>query len=93
MWRQLLNNLDKLPDEGSDAPTMESITPEPIHDGESPVLLQKIVTEVYFYTATNGENIWYGTNSFQDVQILGEMRLSEARKLIQSAKTRRRRRK
>lgn len=93
MWRNLINGLEQLPEEGKGAPTMENIKPEPILDGEAPVVLQKIVTEVYTYTSLDGEKSWFGTNTFQDIQVLGKMRLSEAQKMIQAAKTRRRRKK
>lgn len=92
MWRNLINKLPELPQDGESAPNMENIDKPPIHDGESPVVLQKIVTEIYVYTSVDDENLYFGSQSFQDIQILGNMRLSEAVKIINSAKRKRRRR-
>jgi hypothetical protein len=92
-WRDLINSIPNMPTEGENAPKMENISKEPIKDGESPVTLQKIVTEIYVYTSTNIEDLWFGSQTLQDVQVLGQMRLSEALGTIQSAKARRRRRK
>lgn len=92
-WKNIINSIPDMPIEGKDAPAMESISKEPIKDGESPVTLQKIITEVYVYTSTDIEDLWFGSQTLQDVQIVGQMRLSEALKTIQTAKNRRRRRK
>jgi len=93
LWRNLINSIPNMPSEGQSAPSMENISKEPIKDGESPVTLQKIVTEVYVYTSLNIEDLWFGSQTLQEVQVLGQMRLSEALKTIQAAKNRRRRRK
>lgn len=90
LWRQLVNKIPELT-EGTNAPQMEQIPKEKIRDGESPVMLQKIITEVYVYTSTDVKDLWYGSQTFQEVQVLGQMRLSEALKQIQSTKSRRRR--
>lgn len=84
--------LDKveMPNEGVDPPSMEKIK-EPVQDGESPVLLQKIVTEVYVYTHLDGDGSWYGSKSFQDVQIIGQMRLADAAAIINAQRKKRRR--
>lgn len=92
MWRNLINGLPELPTDGEDAPAMENIKETPVRDGESPVTLQKIVTEIYVYTSLNDTDLYYGTKSFQDVQLLGNMRLSEAMKIINAPRKRRRRR-
>lgn len=92
-WRKLVNGINPSPMEGSDAPAMENFPKEPITDGESPVTLQKIITEVYVYTSTNLDDLWFGSQTLQDVQVIGQMRLSEALKTIQTAKNKRRRRK
>jgi len=91
-WRYFVNNYKgpDLPSDGAQAPNMENEN-KVIKDGESPVVLQKIITEVYVYTSTNTKELWYGANTIQDVQILGTMRLSEAQKIINAAKRKRRR--
>lgn len=85
-----LNEIPDLPEGGTGPPDMENFK-EPIKDGESPVVLQKIITEIYVYTSTDSEDLWYGSQSFQDVQVLGTMRLSEAMNLINTTKKKRRR--
>lgn len=92
MWRNLINSIDTV-SEGNDPPPMENISKKPIRDGESPVTLQKIITEVYVYTSSSIDDLWYGSQTFQDIQILGQMRLSEAQTLIETAKNKRRKRK
>jgi len=87
LLRNLVNDLPSLPEDGIGPPSQESLERKPIRDGESPVMLQKIITEIYVFTSTNGDNLWYGAQSFQDVQLLGQMRLSEALKIIESRKT------
>jgi hypothetical protein len=93
LWRNLVNSIPDTPTEGLSAPAMENFDKKPLQDGESPVTLQKIITEVYVYTSSNIEELWFGSQTFQDVQVLGKMRLSEALKTIETAKNRRRRRK
>lgn len=93
LWRNLVNNIPNMPNEGTSAPDMENISKKPIKDGESPVTLQKIVTEVYIYTSTDIEDLWFGSQTLQDVQILGQMRLSEAMSMIETAKNKRKRKK
>lgn len=92
-WRNIINHSDApdLPDTGGDPPKLEQIIKEPIKDGESPVFVQKIITEMYVYTSMNQSDLWYGAQTIQDVQVLGLMRLSEAQKLINGAKRKRRR--
>lgn len=91
-WRQIINGLDAgdLPADGKDAPPIESMKRN-IKDGESPVVLQKIITEVYVYTSTNTKDMWYGSDTLQDIQIIGTMRLADAHKIIATAKRKRRR--
>lgn len=93
IWRTVVNSFTDGPLEGSDPPAMESIPKKPLKDGESPVTLQKIITEVYVYTSANTDELWFGAQTFQDVQVLGQMRLSEALKIIEGAKNKRRRKK
>lgn len=93
LWRNIVNSIPDTPMEGANAPAMENIPKEPLKDGESPVTLQKIITEVYVYTSTDIEDLWFGSQTLQDVQVLGQMRLSEALKTINTAKNRRRRKK
>jgi len=93
-WRHFINNQytgPDLPSDGKEAPKMEN-TNKPGWDGETPVLLQKVITEVYVYTSLSTKEILYSADSIQDVQILGNMRLSEAKKIIDGAKKKRRRR-
>lgn len=90
-WRTVINSISGTPTEGIDAPAMENISKKPLRDGESPVTLQKIITEVYIYTSSNIQDLWYGSQTFQDVQILGQMRLSEAQQVIETAKNKRKR--
>lgn len=92
-WRYIVNNMKvpDLPEDGAKAPDMEMIK-KPIKDGESPVVLQKIISEIYVYTSTNDKDLWYGADTIQDIQIIGTMRLSEAQKIINGAKRKRRRR-
>jgi hypothetical protein len=93
-FRKLVNHLPSLPEDGSAAPNMENDKTEEsesIRDGESPVVLQKILTEIYIYTSADDKNMWYGQQSIQDVYLLGKMRLAEAHKIIQGAKKKRRR--
>lgn len=96
VWRNLVNSYQgDFPSDGSTPPSMENIKREEesiIQDGESPVILQKIVTEVYVITSMGGNQVWGKTQSFQNVQLLGDMRLSEALQIIETAKKRRRRR-
>jgi hypothetical protein len=92
MWRNLINNIPNFPEEGVGPPAMENIGQEKVHDGETPVVLQKIVTEIWVYTSNDHDNLFYGATSFQDVQIIGNMRLSEAKKHIDAARKKRRRR-
>lgn len=90
-WRKLVNDLPDLPEDGAKPPDMEKIKQPSIKDGESPVVLQKIITEVYVYTSLNSDDLYFASQAYQDVQILGNMRLSEAEKIINSAKKKRRR--
>ena len=78
MWRHAMDGPPDLPDDGSGPPELEAIPTEYIRDGETPVMLQKIVTEVYVYTSLNQDDMWFGTKSFQDIHVLGEMRLADA---------------
>ena len=89
-WARYLANLPDLPKEGTGPPDLENFKKEGLKDGESPVVLQKIVTEIYVYTSSNLEDLWYGAQAFQDVQVLGNMRLSEAMSIIDAKKKKRR---
>jgi hypothetical protein len=90
-WNNLLKGLPDLPKDGTGPPELENFKKQNIKDGESPVLLQKIVTEIYVYTSANTEDLWYGAQSFQDVQVLGTMRLAEALSVIEAKKKKKRR--
>ena len=88
IWRRLVNNMEDadLSDKGAGPPKMEAIERKPVRDGETPVVLQKIITEMYVYTSLVDKDMWYGAQSFQDVQLLGNMRLSEALSVINARK-------
>lgn len=90
-WRNLVNKYpDDLPSNGTDAPKMESIPVKTLRDGETPVMLQKLITEVYVYTAVSDpKEIWFASESFQHVYLLGQMRLADAQKIILTAKNKR----
>jgi len=93
-WRHFLNDEYKgpeLPLDGSGAPDLEITKRGAIKDGESPVVLQKIITEMYVYTSNDIKDLWYGADTIQNVHILGTMRLSDAKKIIDTAKKKRRR--
>lgn len=90
-WRKLVNRLPHdLPEDGAKAPSIENIPQKQLRDGETPVTLQKIITEVYVYTSlSNPTEIWFASESSQNVYLLGNMRLAEAEKIIQTVKNRR----
>jgi hypothetical protein len=91
-WRKVLDGISgDMPTDGAGPPKDEEIQKKPLRDGESPVTLQKIITEVYIYTSTNDKDLWFGSQTLQDVQVLGAMRLADAHKVIETARKKRRR--
>lgn len=85
---KLLQGIDiDLPEDGRQPP--QEYQKEEEESPDATVFLQKIITEIWIYTDVEGKT--YGTSSNQDIHILGEMPHSEALKLIQTKKTRRRR--
>jgi hypothetical protein len=90
VWKKAIEDVPDLPD-GLGPPELEYIKRSPIKDGETPVVLQKIITEVYVYTSFKTGDMWFGSKTFQDVKSLGVMTLGEAIKIIETRKTRRRR--
>lgn len=91
MWKKAMEDAPDLPENGAGPPQAELFQRAPLKDGESPVVLQKIVTEVYVYTSVKTGDMWYGSKSFQDVQVVGHMTLGEALKIIDARKNKKRR--
>lgn len=91
-WDYLLYGIDfdKLPEGGQKAPEMETQKKElqPSKMAGKKVFVQKIVTEVWVYTDTEGKT--FGHQGIQDIIVVGEMEYEEALKMIGERKTRRR---
>jgi hypothetical protein len=89
-WRRLVNSLPPL-DEGTGPPDLEKIEEDtPKTKEESNVIMYKLTTEVYVYQHI-GSDVWFGSNTLQDVSILGEMTLAQARTIVNAKRIRRKR--
>jgi hypothetical protein len=63
----------------------------PVQKDELPVYqVQKILTEIYVFTDTN--KMQYGSKTFQDVILMGEMTKAEVDTIIENKTKRKRRR-
>lgn len=68
-------------------PQEESKEPRIVANMEDRVFLQKIVTEIWIYTDV--ENKTYGSQSTQDIVVLGEMSRQDAMQMIETKKKKR----
>lgn len=90
IWRKLVNSFDELPEDGSKAPSIETIKPfaedpKPLTDGQ--VFVQKVVTEMYIFTDVNEQT--FGEHTFQDMVILGNMSKEKLAKLLNRQRAKR----
>jgi len=84
--RNLVNNLDDLDIDGISAPKMEMF---PVEESEPDVFqVQKIITEIYVFTDTS--NMRYGSKTFQDVVLMGEMTKEQVDTIIKNKEKRKR---
>lgn len=85
--RSLVNKTEGLPENGLPAPDMEMF---PVEE-ELPNLfqVQKIITEIYVFTDMG--NMKYGSKTFQDVVLMGEMTREQVDTIIQNKMKRKRR--
>lgn len=89
VWRKFVNGLEIPEFDGEGVPMAEKIQRDsPNNYTEDNVIVYKMTTEVYVYQHI-GSDSWFGANTLQDVSILGEMTLDQARKLVQAKKLRR----
>lgn len=95
-WQNLIKNIEvDLPVNGKTAPSQEYIAKEIIKkkvrkttaNNDPKVIVQKINTEVWIYTDTEGKTV--ATMCLQDIAELGEMAKSEALKMINARKAQR----
>jgi len=76
-----------MPEVGIDAPDIEMF---PVQEEPPKVFqVQKIISEVYIYTDLN--NMQYGSKTFQDVVLMGEMTKDQIDNIIETKKRRKRR--
>ena len=86
--RSIINKGDWLSEDGLSAPNMETY---PVQKDELPVYqVQKILTEVYVFTDV--DNMKYGSKTFQDVVLMGEMTKAQVDTIIENKNKRKRRR-
>jgi hypothetical protein len=83
--RNIVNKVEALPEDGVSAPDLETF---PIQKLDLPVYqVQKIMTEVYVYTDMKG--MQYGSKTFQDIMILGEMTKDQIDVIVEAKKRKR----
>lgn len=84
--RNLVNNLDELSSDGISAPSIEMF---PVQENPPDLFqVQKIITEIYVFTDTN--NMKYGSKTFQDVVLMGEMTKEQVDTIIKNKERRKR---
>lgn len=82
-WREQINGLSAaLPEDGLTAPDRETIpNKKPLKEGKRKVQVQKIITQVYVITDTEGKA--YTALTSQKMILLGQMTLERALKIAQ----------
>ena len=85
--RNIIDKADWLPADGLSAPDMEAY---PVQKDTLPTYqVQKILTEIYVFTDT--EKMQYGSKTFQDVILMGEMTKAQVDTIIENKMKRKRR--
>lgn len=84
--RSIVNKANWLPVDGVPAPDLEKY---PVQEELPLYQVQKILTEVYVFTDTN--KMQYGSKTFQDVILMGEMTKAQIDTIIENKMKRKRR--
>ena len=82
-WREYIETLN-MPDEGEEAPEIESIVKKKRATPGRKFMVQKIVTEIYVYTDI--ENHAFAESTFQELFLLGEMTEAKLNRILSKRK-------